>query len=78
MRTIDLDLGDERRSRRVQLASAACGLSSAEFIRASVDAAIATMAEYDKYFALMLRYSDENAAKPKARAKPRAEAISHP
>jgi hypothetical protein len=73
MRTIDLNLHDDRRSRRVQLTSAACGLSSAEFIRAAVDAAITTMAAHDSILALMLRYDDDEAAKPAARA----EAVSH-
>ena len=73
MRTLNLDLGDERRTRRVQLASAAVGLSSAQFIRAAVDSAIATMAEHDATLALMLQYADENAPQPNARA----DAISH-
>lgn len=64
MRTLDLDLGDDLRSRRVQLASAACGLSSAEFIRASIDAALRTMAERDDAMAGMLRYTAENAPRP--------------
>ena len=73
MRTLNLDHGDERRTRRVQLASAACGLSSAQFIRAAVDTAIATMAQYDATLALMLRYADERAPQPSARAEP----VSH-
>jgi hypothetical protein len=69
MRTLDLDLGDERRTRRVQLASAAVGLSSAEFIRAACDASIKTMADYDPVLALMLRYEDDwpDRVAPKAR-----------
>ena len=77
MRTLNLDLGDARRSRRVQLASAAVGLSSAEFIRAAVDAAITTMAQRDAILALMLRYEDEQPAKPPAELAARAEAVSH-
>jgi hypothetical protein len=73
VRTLNLDLGDERRSRRLQLASAACGLSSAEYIRAAVDAAIATMAAHDATLALMLRYAGERAPQPKAHA----DAVSH-
>jgi hypothetical protein len=68
VRTIDLNLNDERRSRKVQLCSAACGLSSSAFIRAAVDAAMATMAEFDATLALMLRYADEDAPPPQARA----------
>jgi hypothetical protein len=75
LRTLNLDHGDERRTRRVQLASAACGLSSAEFIRAAVDAAIATMTEHDAILALMIRYADDQPTKPESAA--RATAVSH-
>jgi hypothetical protein len=72
LRTIDLDLRDEHRTRRVALASAACGLSSSEFIRAAVDTAIATMADHDHILALMLRYDADQDARPA-----RADAVSH-
>ena len=73
MRTINLDRGDERRSRRVQLASAACGLSGSEFIRMACDVTLATMADHDVHLKMMFECLDKELELP----KPRAEAVSH-
>jgi hypothetical protein len=54
LRTIDLDIGDDSRTRRIRLVAAALGMSAAEFIRASVDIAIEHTAVHDRYLGLML------------------------